>query len=167
VVDHRLERGADESFGQRLSLCEQRPGPEAEREAIVGTSPCGVDRHDVENRQALDALRMVERRAVGDAASPVVARNREPVEAEPRHDAHHVARERSLRVGRVVRGGWRTPAAAVAPQVRAHHGEPFGEQRRHVAPHGERLGKAVQQQHRRTRPAPLDVDRSLAHLDHR
>jgi hypothetical protein len=47
VVEHRLGRGAYESFGQRLRLRQQRPGPEAEGEPVVGAIPRCVDRHDV------------------------------------------------------------------------------------------------------------------------
>jgi hypothetical protein len=64
VVDHRLWRRADESFGQGLGLRKQRPRPEAEGEPVVGAIPRGVDGDHIEGREALDPLRSVERRAV-------------------------------------------------------------------------------------------------------
>ena len=61
--------------------------------------------------------RLVESEAIGDTTATVMPRNREARKAELFHDDHHVARHSPLRIGRMIRGGGGTPAAAVAAKV--------------------------------------------------
>ena len=153
------ERGVEDDIGcrgqqalrQRIGLGQQRPGPVAEREAGIGAGPHRFRRQDVEDGEAVDAGRMVERHAVGDAAAAVVAGDREVREAQPLHDDRHVARHGALRVGRMVQRGRRAAASPVAAKIGADHGEVAGQQRRHAAPHEVGLWKAVQQQDRGAR----------------
>jgi hypothetical protein len=43
VTDHGVRGSADQAFGKRLGLTKQRPWPEAEREASVGSVPDDVN----------------------------------------------------------------------------------------------------------------------------
>ena len=70
--------------------------PVDEREPVVGPRPHLCGRHDVEHRERADAIGVVERHAVGDAAPAVVAGDREPLVAERRHRLKLVERERAL-----------------------------------------------------------------------
>src|SRR5712664_620506 len=64
---------------------EQRPGPEAEGESSGGALPHRLRRQDVQHGQAIDAVGMVDRHAVGHAAAPIVPRHREARESQPLH----------------------------------------------------------------------------------
>ena len=97
---------------------------------------------------------MVERQPIGHTATAIMARNREAVEAKPRHDGRHVLGHCTFRIWRVIRTGGRTGAAPISAKIGADHGEVLCEQRRNVPPHQMRLGKAVQQEKRRTRAGP-------------
>ena len=82
-----------------------------------------------------DALRMVERQAVGAAAAAVVAGDEEALEAELAHDRDLVAGHRPLRVGRVIGRRRRLRALAVAAQVGGHHGEVLAPGAGRLVPH--------------------------------
>ena len=90
--------GGDQPLGQRRGLREEVP--------VVAGQPAGhahllelLDRrHDVEQRQPFDPLRMVEREPVGHARPAVVPREAEPLEAELAHQRDHLPRHPPLRV---------------------------------------------------------------------
>jgi hypothetical protein len=119
----------------------------------------GERRRDIEHGQARDALGVIERQPVRDAAAPVVARHREALVTELPHDGHLVARHRTLAVHLVPRVAGRLAAVTVAPQIGNDDGEAFGQARRDAMPHGVCLRVAVQKQHGRAAAAGEDVDR--------
>jgi hypothetical protein len=108
---------------------------------------------------------VIEREAVRHPPAAVVTGNRETSEAERSHDRHHVARKRTLGVRRVILGRCRTPAGAVAAQIRADDGEALGEQRRDLAPHQRGFRESMEQQHSRPRSGDERVDRGLPGVD--
>ena len=59
----------------------------------------------------------------------------------------------------------RRPAVAESPQVGRDDREVVGESWRYPVPHQVRFGDAVQQQDRRTLPAPAPVDRGARRRD--
>jgi len=146
-------------------LREQPPGPEGEREPRVGTVQRIERRHDVEHGEPVDARRVIEREPVRHPAPAIVPRDREPIEAQSGHERDEITCHRPLRVRCVVRRRWRLGARAVAAQVGTDDGESVGEQRSDPSPHQMRLGKAVEQQQRRSAPTPARVDRRLADVD--
>ena len=93
----------------------------AAREAHVGRLVHVERRHDVDHGEALDALRMVEREPVRDAAAAVVADDGEALVAERAHQRDQVGGHRALAVLRVIelgrRRGRRLGRIAVAAQV--------------------------------------------------
>src|SRR4051794_11445005 len=90
-----------------------------------------------------------------------MARDRERVEAEFRHDGHHVLCHRSFCIWRMVRTGGRTIALAISAKIGADHGEVLREHRRNVSPHQMRLRKSVQQENGRPRTGPTYEDSCL------
>ena len=68
----RPRGGGRGTVGQGLGLRQQRPGPEA-RASRAGPVPGGRGRKDVEHREAVDPIGMVERHPVGDAAAAIMA----------------------------------------------------------------------------------------------
>ena len=83
--------------GRRKNQCQ---APSAIRMSVRRyISPVGID---VEDRQALDAIGVVERHPVRAARAAVVPGDGEALEAQPGHDGHLVARHRALGVGLVV-----------------------------------------------------------------
>ena len=96
--------------------------------------------------------------SVSYAPAAVVAAEGEALEAEVPHHLDLVERHRPLGVGFVV---WCTlwlGGVSVAPEVRDDHREVLGEAWGDEVPHGERLGAAVEQQHRRSLAPADDVD---------
>ena len=93
---------AKDAFGQRLRLGKQRPGPEAQRQPGIGALPCRLSRHDIQDGEPADAVRMVESHAIGDAAAAIVPGDEKPPMAKLLHQGHHVPRHGALRIGRVV-----------------------------------------------------------------
>jgi hypothetical protein len=85
VAQEVLGAGADQPLRERRWLGQQEPGVVLERS--LGRHPLELvhGRQDVEHRQSLDRVRMVERHPVGDPSAPIVAHHREALEAEPRH----------------------------------------------------------------------------------
>ena len=109
---------------------------------------------------------MVERHAMPGPAAPVVADEMEAVEYEAVHEGDLVAGHDPERVVGGVGRPFRLRRVAVAPQVGAHHGEPVGQDRRHLAPQGQALRVAVQQQHRRPAAGHHAVDPHVGgHID--
>jgi hypothetical protein len=71
VIDHRVGRGAEQAFRQRLGLTEQRPWPESERHLGVRSIPHCVDRKHIEYRELGYPFRMIEPGSVRHAAASV------------------------------------------------------------------------------------------------
>ena len=120
-------------------------------------------RHDVQDGQALHAVRVVERQAVRHPGAAVVADHLEPVVPQVCHQFRHVARHAGLGVGGMVPGGAGLEAAAVAAPVRADAGVAPGQGRGDGVPHGMGLRVAVQQQHRRAGAAVAQAQLAVAH----
>jgi hypothetical protein len=149
VLDHGVRARFQQALRKRFGLSEQGPRPEPESQPGVRSIPRDVDREHVEDREAVYALRMVQRRAIGHATPAIVPSEVKALKSEAFHDVDHVIGHASLRVGRVIDiRGW-AAALPVATQVRAHNREVARERRRDLTPHQMRLREAVKQQHRR------------------
>jgi hypothetical protein len=129
-----------------MRLGEPEPVVVAHREVHVGTLEMLDGRHDVEHSELLDPLRMVERQAMRQSRTAIVAADLEALEAERLHHLDHVLRHRPLGVGRMILGRLGLERAAVAAQVGRDHGEALGQRRPDAVPHRMRLWIAVQQQ---------------------
>ena len=115
--------------------CSGMPLPHREEEPVVVGRRHGPrhvvqhvpGRHDVEDGEPGDSLRMVQRQAVRDAGAAVVADQLEPREAELAHEPHLVAGHGPLGVR--LPGGVRfwLFRVAVAAQVGEHDGVVPGE----------------------------------------
>ena len=148
-----------------MRLREPEPMVVAEREAHVGALEMLERRHDVEHRELLDPVGVIERQPVRHPRAAVVAAAAEAIVAERAHQLDHVPRHLGLGVGRVVGSGSGLEGACIAAQVRADHGEAAGQSRRHLVPHDVALRVAVQQKERRPRAAHADPKRTGADRD--
>jgi hypothetical protein len=108
---------------------------------------------------------MVKSHPVGDATATIMPYDREAVEPEPLHHAHHVLGQGSLGIWHMVWGGGRAAAASVAAKVGAHDREVMGKQRSNAVPHQVCLREAVQQEDRQPRAVESDEDGGLARVD--
>src|SRR4051794_9411268 len=86
--------GSDEALGQRRGPGEEEPVPVADAELAVRARDRLAGRDDVDDREPLDALGVVERHAVADPRATVVAADGESLEAERAHERDLVARHR-------------------------------------------------------------------------
>src|SRR4029453_12633033 len=78
----RVGVGADHQLRQAVGLREEEPVPVGEAELRVRAEESLPRRDDVEARQPLDALRVVQRQAVRAASAAVVAAHEKTLEAE-------------------------------------------------------------------------------------
>jgi hypothetical protein len=107
---------------------------------------CRGSWHDIEHRELLHTLRMIERQAIGDTAAPVMASDCKFLKAQLDHDLHEFCGHFPFRVGCVIGSrGWAS-ALPIPPEISTDKGEVTGEQRRNVAPHQMCLWKSVEQQ---------------------
>ena len=132
---------------------------------LVGRRPLVLRADDVEQHQAIDQLRQIERHPVGDAGAAVMAHDRKAGKPEMPHQRDHVPGHAAFRIRPVVLGGRRTGTAAVAAQIGCNDGVGARQMRRHAMPHGVRLRIAVQQQKPRTGAAGSNVDDGLSSVD--
>jgi hypothetical protein len=124
-------RGTDQiALRERLFLGQQNPGPIGLRKARVRPAPSFQNRNHVEDGETLHVLRMIERQAVGDAASASVADQREGWKAEVAHHLSQFLRHGSLGIRKMVVRRRGCPAAAVGAQVYADYRSSVGELRR-------------------------------------
>src|SRR5918997_1271018 len=165
IVDNCAGDRRQDALGERIGLGEQRPGPVGQRQPCIGQLPHGLGRQDVEDGEALYAVRVVEGHAVGDATAAIVSGDREAPEAESLHDGYHVLGHGSLRVRLMVPSGGRATAAPVAAKVGTDDRKVADKQRRDGAPHQVRLREAVQQEDRRPGPARAHENAGLIRLD--
>ena len=159
-IEERLRVGSDEPLGQRRGLGEERPVPISDREGSVGAGPDFSGRNDVEDREPLDPVGMVDRHAVGHASPAVVARHGEAFEAQCSHRLDLVTGHRSLAVRGVVGRRLRSKRHPIPRQIRGDDGMPLGEDGCGGVPHLVRLRIAVQQQQRRAAAPDRGVHRS-------
>ena len=111
--------------------------------------PARGGRDDVDHRQPVQPLRMVEREAVADAGAPVVSDQTEADMAKLLHHRYRVLRHQALRVERAVFAA-RRAGPAIAAQIHENDGEPLGQFRRDLVPFDMSLRIAMQQQKRRS-----------------
>ena len=150
----------DQTLGQRCREREECPVPVAARDVGGHSGPDVPGGDDVEDREPLHALRMIERHPVGDAAAPVVAGHGEGVEPQPCHRLHLIECHRPLAVRRMVCGGQRPEGVAVPGQVGHDDRVVLGEPRGGRVPHEQRFGVAVEQEQRRAAATDQRVHRS-------
>ncbi len=129
IFDRRFR---DQHFRQRLRLRQERPVPHLHGHVAIHAVPHVVGRHDVERRHALDAARMIEREAIGDAAAAVVAGQPEAHMAELLHHLDHDLRHRALVVRRVILVGAAAPPTSRSRQVGDDQREALRERGRHA-----------------------------------
>jgi hypothetical protein len=103
----RLGRRVDQYLGEWVWLREPEPMIVAERERHVGPLEMLDGRDDVEYGQPNHAPRMVERKPMRNAPSPVMAYNVKPLMPEVAHDRDHVCSHHFFCIGRVIGCGWR------------------------------------------------------------
>jgi hypothetical protein len=105
--EQRDRRFLDQHLGQRRGLRQEGPVPHLHRHVAVPAHPHVVGRHDVERRESVDAAGMVEREAIGDAPTAIMAGEAEVHVAKRFHHLEHDLRHRALVVGRVILVGLR------------------------------------------------------------
>ena len=109
-------------------------------------------------REARHRALVIERHAVADPPAPVMAGDEETIEAEMRHGLDLIERHGAFRIAAVIGAAGRLGAVSVAAQITGHHGEMTGQALPDLAPHGEVLGIAVEQQQGRPPPARHQID---------
>jgi hypothetical protein len=142
--------GADDPLRQRVCLREKEPVPVTHAEAPVRAPQRVARRHDVEHGELGHDVRGIERQAVGAARPAIMSRDVEAIEAQLLHDCDLVARHGALGIRFVIGAGGRFAAAAVPAQVGTDDRVMVRKARRDLRPHRMRLGKAVQEEQRRT-----------------
>ena len=167
MVQERGGVGADHPLGERRTLRQQVPGPEAQRRAAAHPLELVDGGHHVEERGARDTLGMVEGQAVGDAGATIVADDREALVAERRHELDDLCRQLALGVALAARPAYRRLRGAVATQVRHHDAVGRGQGRCDLPPADVRLREAVQEQDRRPVAHRCDEVARLADRDER
>jgi len=141
---------ADQPFRQRKRLRQKRPVIDFQRIEAVHSRPVVIGRQNIQHGETRQPARMVEREAVGDAAAAIMSGEREMHVAELLHRLDQGFRHRALGVGRVSLIALWHVRPAIARQIRDDQRELVGELRRDAVPNHMRLGKAVQQQQRRS-----------------
>ncbi len=121
--------------------------------------------HDVKHSKPGHNPWVVEGHPVADAPAAVVAAQGEALEAELAHHLDLVLGHRPLGVRAMTFVRLRLGGVTVPAQVGGDYREVFGEARGDQVPHGERLGAAVQQQHRRALAPTNGVDARPFRLD--
>ncbi len=121
-----LRRGADQRFRKRVRLGEPEPMIIAHRERHVGALEMLERRDDVEHRQPLHPLRVIQRQPVRNAPATIVTGQQEARMPKLLHHRNHVGRHRPLGIECVIRAGRRLERSAIATQIRAYHAEPVG-----------------------------------------
>ena len=164
VVDNGLRYCRQDALRKGLGLSEERSGPVREREPRVGAVPYGPRRQDIEDGQAVDAVRMIESHAIGDATAAIMPRDREVPEPKPLHDDHHVVRHGPLPIWRMIRRGDGAATAPVAAKIGADDRKVAGKDRRDAASHQVGLRKAVQQEDRGPGPVRAREDSGFTGL---
>ncbi len=164
-AEEELRVGADHPFRQVVGLDQEEPPEVSGRELLVGPLVHRRGRRDVEECEALDRVRVIERHAVGDPRPAVVPHHGEASEAQAPHHLHLVEGHGPLGVGAVVPTAGRLRGVAVAAQVRRDDRVAgLAEARRDLVPGDVRLGVAVEQQHRRSGAGDGDPDPRAARL---
>ena len=79
-----------------------------------------IGRHDVENGQFGEAVRVVQSHPVRDAAAPVVPHNREFLESQILHHFDLVLRHGALRIGNVIFASRWLAAVAISAEIGDH-----------------------------------------------
>jgi hypothetical protein len=121
--------------------------------------------HDVDDGHSCDSTGMIQRKAVRDASTPVVAHHGEAIEAEVLHQLHLVLRHGPLRVVDVVLAILGLAAVAIAPQVGRDNRVCFRKLRGHAEPGQVGQRRAVDEQQRRPFAADHRVQRRPAGAD--
>ena len=155
----------DQRLGHRMRLGEERPVIGFEGAIGIHASPLLGRRHDVDRHKCAHGLGVVERQAVGDPSTAVVAGHHEPLVAERAHHGEAVLGHRALGVDRVLGVAARRGAGAVAAQVGDDQGELARQLGRHLVPADVGLRVAVQQEQRRARAAGAQEDRAAGGVD--
>ncbi len=102
-----IDRIADQRFRKRRRLRQEGPVIGLHGARGVHAGPHLKGRDDIEHRKARDALGMIEREAIADAAAAVVADQGETLVAELLHQLHHRRGHGALGIGRMVGRGLR------------------------------------------------------------
>ena len=98
-------------------MSEEKPWPVAQKRAAGHALELVDGRNDIEHGQPGNGVRMVERHAVADASTAIVADDRKPLEAERAHQLDEVACHLTLAEAFTVRAAGRCTRAAIPPQV--------------------------------------------------
>src|SRR5579875_3070802 len=143
---------------QVIGLNQEKPvevdgGEEAVCRLIHHVGGCNI-----EQCQLLHALWMVERHAMSDARTAIMAHDEKFVIAELSHHVDHVLGHRAFRVGAVVIFAEGLGAIAIATQVGRDDGKFLCEARCDSVPHQVCFGIAMQQQKRRAIAPFCQVD---------
>ena len=131
--------------------------PDPPRARLVEAVEDVVRGGDIEEHEAREERRVVEREAVSDARATVVADEDDRRQAERLDHLREVGRHPAL----VVAAG-RAVGVAVAAQVGSEDGEALGQRRHHLPPHVAGLRRAVEQHHAGPRAHPPVVDAHTA-----
>jgi hypothetical protein len=166
VIEEYVGIRPDDALRHVVRLREKEPYPERQRELHVGAAEGISRRHDVEHRELLDALGMIQRHAIRATSAAIMPSDVEPVETQLAHHRDLIACHRPLRIGLVVALGGRLAAVAIPPQVCDHDGEVLGQSRSDLVPHHVCLRDAVQQEDRRALATAPHPNHRLTGVDH-
>ena len=169
VVEHRFRVGAQQPLGHRRGLGQQAPRPVPERWPAAHALELVDRRDDVQHREPVDALRVVERHPVADPRATVVTDDREALVSEARHDLHQLGGHLPLRVALAARASGRR-CRAPYPRMSGATTVGDGQRTADAVPAPVRLREAVQEEHRiagapfgQRIPGVADLEAPLVH----
>ncbi len=149
---------ADHAFGAGSGLDEEEPPDVAGGEVLVGFAIHGEGGGDVEDGEPGDGFGVIERHAMRDATSAIMAGDGEVREPEMAHDLHLIGCHGAGGVVDVLRAAVGLGGVAVAAEIGEHDGEVLSELRRDLVPRDMGFGVAVEQEERRAAAADERVD---------
>ena len=141
-----LGAGGNQAFPEWWRLSQQDPRVVVDRRRCRHPLELIDGRDYVEDAEALDGSGMVERHPVGDAASAVVADDREALESEPRHELDELCAALAVAVALTQGAAGRGATFAVALEVAHDDGVAALERRSDAVPAVVGLREPVQQQ---------------------
>ena len=144
---------ADHAPGKIVTLRQKVAVPVAQTERHIGAAKHLPGGHDIEHRKGFDALLMIERHAIGDPATVIMADDMKALELQCVHRGDHVAGHRPFRT------------VAVAAKISADRSEIARQLRRHQMSHHTCLRRAVKQKDGWSAARGTEIDGRLGRVD--
>ncbi len=158
IAQEEIRIAVDERLGQSAGLRQEGPVELGDGRGAVHRFPGFDGGQDIEQRQARDRCRPVERHAIGDARTPIVADNGIVLITQGFHQRRHDCRCLALGILAIAGIGLDVAAVAVARQIGHDEAEGARKRRGQSMPAGMGLGITVKQKYGRSLAAEAAID---------